>query len=347
MSSADIQAKLEAKFGPRGDGTMGRMSSKLKRTDRPSRAEALKQQQQQQQQDQQQDQQAGPDGEFAPPPPVDRKTARKMEKDRKKLGKNSVSKSDLDSEDSSAQEEGSKTLSSIPSTSGLPKYLRIGLLLSFIPIIFSVPYVLNYAGEKVKGNRKLLYGAWAIYTAILLSIFFHFKKKTVTLNSFVTQLMLWMIGTLGVYHLVDLPRMVNIYLRQDVLYVWCTFTMIFNIVYFFLDTTDHKSEEERERRKEERKQKRDEEKRQKEAEKRKKKLDDMMDPKTRRLANLGIYLFLGCCALYVLYYTYNYYLFLQEELAMQNSAAQPRDFTAEDKITDPDPEPATSESHPQ
>ena len=71
---------------------------------------------------------------------------------------------------------------------------------------------------------------------VLLAIFFFFKRATITLDSFVTQIMGWMIISLGIYHLVDLPKMVDITLRKDVLYVWCSFTMVFNLVYFFFDT---------------------------------------------------------------------------------------------------------------
>jgi len=199
----------------------------------------------------------------------------------------------------------------------LSKTLRFLLLLSFIPIMFSVPYVLRVAGQMVKNNYFPLAILWSIYFIILMAIFFYFKKKTITFNSFVTQIMAWMIFTLGIYHLVDLPKMVDITLRKDVLYVWCSFTMVFNLFFFFFDNTDHQEEERKEILKEEKKKKKEEERRKKESEKRKRKLEKMMSPATRKIVNTIIYIaFVGVLGL-VANYLYNHYLFLQQELAVE------------------------------
>ena len=193
--------------------------------------------------------------------------------------------------------------------------------------------------------------------------------------------------------------MVDMHLRKDVLYVWCSFTMIFNLAYFFIDTTgkylplfslltnciylfvylfmyiiDHQAEEAKEKAKEEKRQKKEDERKKKQAEKRKKKLEKMMSPRARFLVNTLVSLIVPPFVLYlcvltftfvspsfllfhlshnifldrrkiyiglvillglVVRWSYNYYLDLQQEIAALNNPAPPRDFAAEERITDP------------
>jgi len=223
----------------------------------------------------------------------------------------------------------------VPVKSGLPKSVRIILLLSLIPVMFYVPRVLAFAGDKVQKNQQLLYYLWAVYGSILLAIFFVIKRKTITLDSFATQIMAWLIFSLGIYHLVDLPKMVDMHLRKDVLYVWCSFTMIFNLGYFFIDNTDHLEEERKEKAKEEKRVKKEDEKKKKQAEKRKKKLDKMMSPRTRFIVNTLIYIGLVILLGLVVRWGYAYYLDLQLELETLQNPVPKRDFAAEERITDP------------
>jgi hypothetical protein len=51
-----------------------------------------------------------------------------------------------------------------PQAKGLPKYLRVLLLLSLIPIMFYVPKVLVLAGDKVQKNQHLLIYLWTVST---------------------------------------------------------------------------------------------------------------------------------------------------------------------------------------
>lgn len=96
--------------------------------------------------------------------------------------------------------------------------------------------------------------------------------------------------------------MVDMHLRKDVLYVWCSFTMIFNLAYFFIDTTgiihlwivntqilsfklDHQAAERKEKAKEEKRQKKEKERQKRREEKRREKLKRMMSPRARFLVN--------------------------------------------------------------
>ena len=45
---------------------------------------------------------------------------------------------------------------------GLPKYVRFMLLLSIIPVMFYVPKVLAFAGDKVQKNQHLLIYLWTV-----------------------------------------------------------------------------------------------------------------------------------------------------------------------------------------
>jgi len=204
-----------------------------------------------------------------------------------------------------------------PPQSTLAKIVRAVLLLSLIPAMYFVPFVLRFAGAKVQANFHLLIYLWVIYVVVLLAIFFFFKRATITLDSFVTQIMGWMIISLGIYHLVDLPKMVDITLRKDVLYVWCSFTMVFNLIYFFFDNRDYQEEKRKEEEKEERRRKKEDEKKKKQAEKRKERLDKMMSPGKRRIVNGLIYLAFIALAGFIANYVYNYYLHLQELQAQE------------------------------
>jgi len=222
-------------------------------------------------------------------------------------------------------------------TGGMPTYLRVILLLSLIPIMYYIPKVLALAGEKVQKNQHLLIYLWSVYGTILLSVFFYFKRKTITLDSFATQIMAWLIFSLGIYHLVDLPKMVDMHLRKDVLYVWCSFTMIFNLVYFFIDATDHQAEERKEKAKEERRQKKESERKKKKAAKRKEELEKMMSPKMRLFVNTIIYILLILVLVYACKWTYEYYLVLQQELEIQANPNLAAEYVDQEKITDPIP----------
>jgi len=216
----------------------------------------------------------------------------------------------------------------------LPNYVRVLLLLSLIPIMFYLPRALSLAGEQVQQKQHLLIYLWVVYAAILGSVFFHFKRKTITLDSFATQIMAWLIFSLGIYHLVDLPKMVELHLRKDVLYVWCSFTMIFNLAYFFVDNTDYKEAERKEKLKEEKKQKKEEERNKKKAEKRKKKLEKMMSPKTRMIVNTLIYVGLAAVTLYIGFWLYRHYQHLQQELKLADPSYHP-DAEYGDSVTEP------------
>jgi len=255
---------------------------------------------------------------FVAPNSAQQSTIKKREKKDKKDKREKKA-----SESSSESESQHHDHPPPPPQSTISKTIRFLLLLSLIPAMYFVPIILRMAGSQVKGNFNLLIYLWVLYAVILLSIFFYFKRNTVTLDSFATQIMGWMIVTLGVYHLVDLPKMVDIALRKDVLYVWCSFTMIFNLVYFFFDDKDYQEEKRREDEKEERRRRKEEARKLKEAEKRKKRLESMMSPGKRRVVNAFIYLAFALVAAWIIKAVYNYNLHLQEQLALQSGVPIP------------------------
>jgi len=217
---------------------------------------------------------------------------------------------------------------------GLHKVTKVVLLLSVFPIIYSVPYLLTWGGELVAQNRMRLVYLWGVYITLVLLIFFYFKRKTITLNSLATELMTWAIFSLGVYSLVDIPRMIEIHLRRDVLILWLSLTMVFNLVYLFLDDTPHQENEAKEREKEERKRLKEEERQKKKDEKRKVKdeerrrlRDEKMGPTLKWVINISIYLALAGLMAYFVYRAYVYYLEFHAEQALRN---QPVDATIPD-----------------
>lgn len=54
------------------------------------------------------------------------------------------------------QEEGA------PVKGGMPTYIRVMLLLSLIPVMFYLPKVLSYAGDKVQKNQYFLVYLWSV-----------------------------------------------------------------------------------------------------------------------------------------------------------------------------------------
>jgi len=188
-----------------------------------------------------------------------------------------------------------------------------------------VPYLLTWGGEFVAQNRMRLVYLWVFYLTLILLVFFYFKRKTITLNSLATELMTWAIFSLGVYSLVDIPRMIEIHLRRDVLVLWLSLTMVFNLVYLFLDDTPHQENEEKEREKEERKRLKEEERQKKKDEKRKIKdderrrlRDEKMGPALKMAVNIAIYVALAGLVAFFAYRGYNYYIDFQAEQAIRN-----------------------------
>eukprot|EP01112_Ceratiomyxa_fruticulosa_P012136 TRINITY_DN3347_c0_g1_i2.p1 TRINITY_DN3347_c0_g1~~TRINITY_DN3347_c0_g1_i2.p1 ORF type:complete len:277 (-),score=69.68 TRINITY_DN3347_c0_g1_i2:40-870(-) len=214
--------------------------------------------------------------------------------------------------------------------SNLSKVLRFVGLLLVIPVIYLVPHILSWGANKVKENRTPIVVLWVFYALLLLAIFFKIKKNTITANSLFTQIITWAIFTLGAYNLVDIPRMIDVSLRRDVLWLWLSLTMVFNLIYFLVDDTNYQEAEEKERLREERKQRKEEERRKRREEKEKKKLDERkkkrdekMGPVLKWIINSLIYVaLLG----FVAYLGYKVYLVnnqLQEELARQNEPIDP------------------------
>jgi hypothetical protein len=160
---------------------------------------------------------------------------------------------------------GSSSPSSTPS-SPLSIILKVLGLFSLAPLVFSIPFILSSAGRMVKGNEQVFIFIWIFYGLVLCFIIFRWRRHTVTFNSFTTQMMTWGIFSLGAYVLLDLPRYLAIEIRQVALYLWCTFTMFFNLIVFFYDDTNYQEEERKEKLKEERRKKKEEERKAREKE---------------------------------------------------------------------------------
>jgi hypothetical protein len=176
---------------------------------------------------------------------------------------------------------------------------RILGLVSLIPIFMAIPFVFTYVTEKIYANREILWGVWAVYIAILAGIFFYWRKNTLTLNSFSTQILIWATFTSAIYAFIDLPKLLPLHLRPLTLQMWGTLTMVLNIIYFFIDDTDYIKAE------------RKEAKREAKAAEKWKKYDEVynrdfekqVSPRTRQILNLLVY----TGALFLIYALYQFY----------------------------------------
>eukprot|EP01132_Coremiostelium_polycephalum_P009161 gene9161-11227_t len=159
---------------------------------------------------------------------------------------------------------------------------------SHVPTFFSIPYILKKAGEIASNNREFLIYIWAN--------------------------LIWLIFTLGVFIVLDIPKMIQqVDLRREVLFVWCTLTMIPNIIIFFFDDTDYKTLEKLESEKQERKKKRDDERKEKKKAKIKEKLNKYT-PTQRLLLNTAVYLCLLLLVVLLAWQTYRWYLKTQQNI---------------------------------
>jgi len=140
------------------------------------------------------------------------------------------------------------------------------MLILVVSLVGSIPWLLTFASQKLIGHIEYFYYLWGVYVILELFVFFFWRRKTITFNSWTTQNMVWAIFTLGFYMVVDLPKYLPPHLRQIALWLWCSFAMIFNFIWFFIDDNDYVEDEKKEARKEEKRMKREEVKKQKEAE---------------------------------------------------------------------------------
>ncbi|KYR02530.1 hypothetical protein DLAC_01375 [Tieghemostelium lacteum] len=197
------------------------------------------------------------------------------------------------------------------------KIINFILLFLIVPVIYSVPFILKKAGEIVSQNRLVLIYIWSVFLVILFGIVY-LKRKLLSISSFVNQNLIWLIFSLGVFIVLDIPKMIQqVDLRQEVLYVWCTLTMIPNLIVFFFDDTDYKTQERIEEEKEERKKKKDIERKAKLDEKRKQKHDEKMkkySPLQRRLMNAAVYLVILILVLLLAWQTYRWYIRTQRNI---------------------------------
>jgi len=200
-------------------------------------------------------------------------------------------------------------------SSVLSLILKVLGLFSLIPLVFSIPFVLSTTGNYVKGKDHYLIFLWVFYTIILAFVFFHWRKNTITLNSFTTQIMSWAIFTMGAYVLLDLPRYLPADIRQVALYLWCSFTMIFNLILFFYDDTNYQEEEKKEKLKEERKKKKEEEKKKNEKEE-----EPILkaNGSLKVVIDITIYVLFAIGLWYGGSFGYEWYLGFQERIAQQH-----------------------------
>ncbi|GAM18190.1 hypothetical protein SAMD00019534_013650 [Acytostelium subglobosum LB1] len=215
-------------------------------------------------------------------------------------------------------------------TSSFKKIVRLLLLFSMVPVLFSMPLFLKKGGELVSNNRALLFYVWAFYAVVWAAIVYS-KRHQITISSFVNHNLLWMIVALGTFIVLDIPKMIQqVELRREVLLVWCTITWIPNILIFFFDDTDHKTKEQQEEQKELRKKKKDDERKAKLEEKRKKRQKERMEkytPTQRMMLNAGVYVGLLLLVLLLAWQTYRWYLKTQ-----QNILERQRGSTVEEEV---------------
>lgn len=222
-------------------------------------------------------------------------------------------------------------------SSKLSTALRVIGLLSLIPLVLSIPWLLSHTSALIKNhevsdiktltavktltneqNQQYLTYLWVFYGILLLSIKFYFKKDLHTWNSFFTQNISYMILTLGAYTMADLPKYFPIEIRHLALYLWCSFTMIFNIIFLFVDDTNYIEKEAKENRKEEKRRKKEEEEKKRKEEKLKKKIESMMSPTTKKIVDSVLYIFYVLIAVGIGWYGYNWYLDFAERLAIKH-----------------------------
>lgn len=148
-------------------------------------------------------------------------------------------------------------------------------LVSLVPAVLVVPYMLTKLGEVHARFPFILPAVWICYAAITLLIVFVIRRKTMTWDSFTTQNLAHIILGLGAYHFLSVAQMVPMEMRRSCLWLWVTLTMAINIVVMLLDTTDYRAQQIAE----EEKQKRKEAKRQAWLEERKKMKEEKMKNK--------------------------------------------------------------------
>ncbi|KAM9961222.1 hypothetical protein ACTFIR_004059 [Dictyostelium discoideum] len=208
--------------------------------------------------------------------------------------------------------------------------IKFFILFLLVPLFFSLPFILKRAGEIVANNRVYLIYIWALYAVVLTAVIY-MKRHLQSINNFVNQNLIWVIFTLGIFIFLDIPKMIQqVDLRTEVLYVWCTITMIPNIIFFFFDDTDHKTNERLEEEKEERKKKKETEKRARLEEKKKAKIKEKMkkySPTQLRLMNAAVYLGITLLVVLLGWQTYRWYLKTQQNIIDRNrQATQQSDY---------------------
>jgi len=184
-------------------------------------------------------------------------------------------------------------------------------LLGMVVLFASIPWLLSFSSEKLIGHQEYFIYLWIFYVFLLAFIFFYWKKNLITLNSFLTQNMVWAIFTLGSYTVVDLPKFLPPHLRQIALYLWVSFAMVFNFIWFFIDDTDHQEEDRKELLKEEKRKKKEDVRKQKEEEEMK---QHYFGKRSSLIINIILY------ALVLLggaYFGYSYYLDFQQRLDLK------------------------------
>lgn len=215
-----------------------------------------------------------------------------------------------------------KTQKQTAGTSMLTTPLKVMGLFALIPLVLLVPWALNLSGTWMKDRTHWLYYLWGLYAVVLLSIFFVLKKQTITWNSFATQNLTYMIFTLGAYTMADIPRFLPFELRQVALYLWCSFTMIFNVAFFLFDDTNYQEEERKEKRKEEKRKKKEEERKKREEDEKKKQEEGItpMNPMLKKLIDVVLYAVYLLIIAGVINYGYNWYLNFQERIEYEHGA---------------------------
>eukprot|EP01119_Soliformovum_irregulare_P004971 TRINITY_DN1621_c0_g1_i1.p1 TRINITY_DN1621_c0_g1~~TRINITY_DN1621_c0_g1_i1.p1 ORF type:complete len:265 (+),score=67.60 TRINITY_DN1621_c0_g1_i1:36-797(+) len=196
---------------------------------------------------------------------------------------------------------------------------RVAGLLGLIPAVLSIPYFLSLTGSLMKDNMIYIYVIWVFYAVVQAYIFFRQKKETITLNSWSTQNLTWAVFTLGIYTMIDVPRFLPHELRQVALYVWCSATMVLNLIFFFVDDTNYKEEERKEKRREEKRQKiEDQRKKEEKDELLKDSFISKMDPTTRKMVDSALYVLYAAILLGVSYKGYYWLLDYQEQLNLKH-----------------------------
>jgi len=199
---------------------------------------------------------------------------------------------------------------------------KVVALVLVISLVGSIPWILTFASSKLVGHQEYFYYLGIFYLLVELFIFFYWQRQTITFNSFATQNMVWSIFTMGFYLVVDLPKYLPVHLRQIALYLWCSFTMIFNLIWFFMDDTNYVEEEQKENLKEEKRKKRDEKRKLKEMEENK---ENLFSPRASMLINIIIY---GTLIIGGAWYGYQYY----QEFQLRSQINNPVEYQPPDEF---------------